>query len=189
MRTYCGINLDTKDFYIGSTTNISRRLKDHEESGRAGERVFWIISDEHDDPERFEEQYYLDFYFRMDKCLNLAGNAKLGDNYGRVFTESHKKAIGQSKIGNTYGSANKGRRFYYDPKTKETKRFIPGTEPEGWKLGSPATSISGYQIWRDANNKRVRVFPGDDTTGLTPPAYKRRDRCGEAFNESRRKKF
>jgi hypothetical protein len=189
MRTYCGINLKTKDFYIGSTTEITRRLKSHEDSKRVGENVFWLISEEHDDPDREEEQFYLDFYFGMDKCLNLSGNSKLGNNQGIIFTDSHRESLSNSMEGNTNGKNGKGKSFYYDPETKESKRFTPGNEPTGWKPGAPSNSKPGYQFWIDKNGKRVRVYPGDDTTGLTPPAYKRRDRCGEEFNKSRRKKF
>lgn len=190
MRTYCGINLETREFYIGSTTQLSRRLTSHEESNRVGEKVFWLISDEHDDPDRLEEQHYLDFYFGMDKCLNLSGNAKLGNNNSVIVTDSHKQSLSKSAVGNTNGSGNRGKRFYYDPITQETKRFLPGMEPDGWKPGNPNLSkSSGYSIWKDENGKQVRVYPGDDTTGLTPPSLKRPDRRGEKYNQSRRKNF
>lgn len=196
MQEYCGINLKTKSFYIGSTKELSRRLQSHEKSNRVGDQVFWLIGDDHDDPQRGEEQHYLNFYFNFKGCLNLSPSSQLGNAppLHSKASEKRKNKLRESMKGNTNGSSNRGGRFFYDPDTFEVRRVSQGeVPPEGWKLGNPkANGIkgSGFSWWKDRDGRKVRVYPGDDTSGLTPPAYARADRAGqEVYNAARRKQF
>ena len=194
MREYCGIDLNTRRFYIGSSKEISRRLKTHEKTGRLGENVYWLIGLEHDDPNRTEEQFYLDFYWDTKLCLNLSPSSQLGNAppaKAKKSAETKAKIAAKAK-GNKRGKANKGSKFYYDPETLTTIR-VPANQdpPQNWRPGIPKLKEggAGYSWWKDANGKRVRVYPGDDTTGLTPPSLKRRDRSSLEFKQSRRKQF
>ena len=111
MREYCGINLGNGDFYVGSTADIERRLKAHEDKERVGKGVvYWLVGDEHEDDYRTEEQYYLDFYFRSPGCLNLSGNSLLGNGNGRIVSEETRERMSQAALGNTKGKANKGQK-------------------------------------------------------------------------------
>jgi len=194
MQEYCGVDLRTKKFYIGSTKDLSRRLATHEKTQRISADTFWLIGLEHDDPNRTEEQFYLDFYWDTPLCLNLSPNSQLGNappSRAKKSLEARAKIATKAK-GNTKGRINKGSKFYYHPETLETRRILAGQQPpEGWKLGNPSIRETnfGYSVWKDASGKRVRVYPGDDTTGLTPPALKRKDRSSLEFKQSRRKQF
>jgi hypothetical protein len=192
MQEYCGIDLNTKSFYIGSTKEISRRLKEHEKSQRVGENVFWLIGSEHYDPDRAEEQFYLDFYWDSFLCLNLSPNAQLGNHPPEKARRSQKTKDKMSNAmqGNDNGRGNKGSKFYYDPVTLEAKRVSSGDRPPaGWKPGNPKVSGGGFSWWKNSEGKKVKVYPGDDTTGLIPPKLSRKDRRGEVYNSSRRKHF
>ena len=194
MHEYCGIDLKTKRFYVGSSKDIAKRLKVHEKTGRVGDYVYWLIGSEHDDPDRVEEQFYLDFYWGTKLCLNLSPNSQLGNappGRAKKSPEARAKIAAKAK-GNIRGRINKGSKYYYNPETLETRRILAGQQPpEGWKLGNPTIRETnfGYSIWKDNSGKRVRVYPGDDTTGLTPPALKRKDRSSLEFKQSRRKQF
>lgn len=99
------------NFYIGSTSDIPRRLRGHEENQRVGEGVvYWLVGDEHDDDNRTEEQFYLDFYFRSPGCVNLSGNALLGNHQGRIVTDEHKNNLSIALQGNDNGKYNKGQK-------------------------------------------------------------------------------
>lgn len=111
MREYCGINLSNGNFYVGSTTELSRRLQTHESSQRLGDGVvYWLVGEEHEDDNREEEQFYLDFYFRSPGCLNLSGNSLLGNNQGQIWTKERRENAAKAKQGNTNGRGNKGKR-------------------------------------------------------------------------------
>jgi hypothetical protein len=85
MFTYVGINLNTKKFQVGSTTDFPRRYKQHlkndmnPEFNRAlqkdPERFYWLISEDDGNLDRSEEQYYLDFYTGSFWCTNINPNA------------------------------------------------------------------------------------------------------------------
>lgn len=194
MREYCGIDLNTRRFYIGSSKEITRRLKVHEKTGRVGENVYWLIGLEHDDPDRNEEQFYLDFYWDTKLCLNLSPNSQLGNappSRAKKSSKARAKMAAKAK-GNKRGTVNKNSKFYYNPDTLEVVRILAGQDPPpGWKRGNPSIreTGSGFSFWRDANGKKVKIYPGDDTTGLTPPSLKRRDCSSLEFKRSRRKQF
>jgi hypothetical protein len=85
MFTYVGINLKTKKFQVGSTTDFPRRYKQHLKSdmnpefNRALQKdpqgFYWLISEDDGNPDRSEEQYYLDFYTGSLWCTNINQNA------------------------------------------------------------------------------------------------------------------
>jgi hypothetical protein len=111
LQEYCGINLSTRKFYVGSTTDTPRRLSGHEANQRLGEgQVYWLVGDDHEDDYRTEEQYYLDFYFRSPGCLNLSGNSMLGNHQGRIVTDETRERLSLSLEGNDNGKYNKGQK-------------------------------------------------------------------------------
>ena len=80
MITYAGINITSKKFQVGSTTDFERRYKQHR-SGKGDlefqrslrknpENFYWIVSEDDGLDERIEEQYYLDFYCGSVWCYN-----------------------------------------------------------------------------------------------------------------------
>ena len=142
MREYCGINLQTRDFYVGSTANIKRRLKAHEEKDRVGgSEVFWLIGEEHEDDDRTEEQFYLDFYFRFPGCLNLSSTSKLGNCHNRDFSETHRSRLSKSLQGNTNGSANKGQK-----RSQKKRQFgVKPKDPEAVKKKLSEIKILHHQ--------------------------------------------
>jgi hypothetical protein len=85
MLTYAGINLRTKKFQVGSTTDFERRLSQHmtrdmnPEFNRALQKnpseFYWIVSEDDGFNDRSEEQYYLDFYCGSVWCYNINPNA------------------------------------------------------------------------------------------------------------------
>jgi len=194
VREYCGISLSDRSFYIGSTKEINRRLRAHEKANRIGGPVLWLIGSEHEDPLRAEEQYYLDFYFNFQGCLNLSPNSQLGNfppSNSRI-SEAEKEKISLRLRHNKHGAANAGSKFYYDPITLEVRRIRQDNKPPpGWKLGNPklAEHGAGYSWWKDEQGKKVKVYPGDDTSGLISPAHKRKQRTTTEHKSSRRKKF
>ncbi len=85
MITYIGLNLKTKRFQVGSTTDFPRRYKQHLERNmnpefnkplqKNPEGFYWFISEDDGNPNREEEQYYLDFYTGSQWCTNINPNA------------------------------------------------------------------------------------------------------------------
>lgn len=85
MITYIGLNLKTKRFQVGSTTDFPRRYKQHLKSDmnpefnralqKDPEGFYWFISDDDGRTDRSEEQYYLDFYTGSQWCTNISSNA------------------------------------------------------------------------------------------------------------------
>jgi hypothetical protein len=83
--TYIGLNLKTKKFQVGSTTDFERRYKQHLERNmnpefnvplqKNPEGFYWFISDDDGLLDREEEQWYLDFYTGSKWCTNINPNA------------------------------------------------------------------------------------------------------------------
>ena len=92
MITYIGLNLKTKRFQVGSTTDFARRYKQHlkndmnPEFNRAlqkdPEGFYWFLSDDDGYPDRGEEQYYLDFYTGSQWCTNISSKATAPPYHG-----------------------------------------------------------------------------------------------------------
>jgi hypothetical protein len=85
MRTYLGIDLELRRFYVGSTKNFDRRWKDHLSNKdnlpfqnvlrKRPETIFWVCSEEDGLETREEEQFYLDFYHGSEWCYNICSKA------------------------------------------------------------------------------------------------------------------
>jgi hypothetical protein len=86
MITYIGLNLDSKKFQVGSTTDFSRRYSQHLKSSdnpafhrslqNNPNKFYWFTSVDDGMDSREEEQYYLDFYYGSTWCYNSNPNAE-----------------------------------------------------------------------------------------------------------------
>jgi group I intron endonuclease len=101
MLTYVGINLTTKKFQVGSTTDFERRYNQHLKSEDNPEfhnslrkdpsNFFWLVSVDDETDNREEEQYYLDFYHGSLWCYNLNPSATSPPNRkGEKWSEESK---------------------------------------------------------------------------------------------------
>jgi hypothetical protein len=110
MDTYFAINLSSKKFQVGSTTNFERRQKQH--AGGKGdlefqrslrknpENFYWVVGSD-DSKGREEEQYYLDFYFGTRWCYNHNPNASIPPNpAGRTWSWPEERKRGITGAGN-----------------------------------------------------------------------------------------
>jgi general stress protein YciG len=88
MYTYIAIDLESKKFYIGSTKSFSHRQKRHLRGDiqlpfqsalkKRPDSFFWFVTENVEDENREEEQYYLDFYTGSPWCYNLNSSATGG---------------------------------------------------------------------------------------------------------------
>lgn len=91
MFTYLVVDPSSKNFYIGSTHSLQtgrpwKHLKGKSGNPRlanitAKRNCFVFVSEDDGLDTRDEEQYYLDFYFGTEKCLNNSQRANGGDRY------------------------------------------------------------------------------------------------------------
>ncbi len=110
MITYAGINLTSKKFQVGSTTDFVRRYKEHR-SGKGDlefqrslrknpENFYWVVGDDDELDTRNEEQYYLDFYCGTVWCYNHNPLASAPPSFkGRKQSEDAKKKISKKNSG------------------------------------------------------------------------------------------
>ena len=110
MITYAGINLTSKKFQVGSTTDFGRRYKEHR-SGKGDlefqrslrknpENFYWIVGEDDGLDERVEEQYYLDFYCGSVWCYNHNPSASAPPSpKGKKLSDEHKQKIGRGNKG------------------------------------------------------------------------------------------
>jgi group I intron endonuclease len=109
MITYIALDLESKKFYIGSTsTSLESRIKGHKKEkdypfqralNKRKESFFWLWREDESDG-REEEQFYLDFYFGSPWCYNLSPMASMPPSAkGRKNSEEHNRKISESKIG------------------------------------------------------------------------------------------
>lgn len=58
----------------------------------------------------------------------------------------------------------KGLVLYFDPETKETRRFRPGQQPEGWEKGNPASKNASHYTHVETG-RHARFVPGTEPEG------------------------
>ncbi len=141
MQTYLAINLATRKFYVGSTSNFERRRRVHlnntdnlpfQNSLRTNpENFYWICSEDDELQTREEEQFYLDFYFGTKWCYNVSPSTDL------PFISSTRRA----EI------------------ARETHRKHPDLGARMGKISqekNPGLSAQGLQKWKEENPDKVR---------------------------------
>jgi hypothetical protein len=138
--TYIGLNLKTKRFQVGSTTDFPRRYKQHLERDMNPEfnrplqknpqGFYWFIGEDDGNDDRSEEQYYLDFYTGSQWCTNINPNA--------IEPPYHGGSKWWTKDGDVKRSIN-----------------CPG---EGWEEGTPASMTSAIL---KLNQERMSIV-GED---------------------------
>ena len=98
---------------------------------------------------------------------NAASNSEfynLHNNTGRNFSLKGNKNPMWGRRGNL--SPHNGKKNYYDPITKITKRFLPDTEPDGWIKGSIKKRIKGTKWFHNPITKENQYFiPGSEPEG------------------------
>ena len=140
MITYIGLNLKTKRFQIGSTTDFQRRYKQHLERDmnpefnrplqKNPEGFYWFISSDDGYIDRREEQYYLDFYTGSEWCTNINPNAVEPPYHG-------------------------GSKWWVKGSDTKRSRECPG---EGWNEGAPESMTSAIV---ELNQERMSIAGGD----------------------------
>ena len=152
MITYAAINLTNKKFYVGSTTDFTKRQKGHLNSNedypfqnslrKDPENFYWIVSEDDELETRNEEQYYLDFYHGTVWCYNLNPKAEVPPSalgtggpdhhlYGKVWDAE----VIARRTAHCAGETNPayGKRWWNDGKGNYVlEAECPG---EGWTLG------------------------------------------------------
>ena len=124
MQTYLAINLVSRKFYVGSTSNFDRRVRDHhhntdnlpfQNSLRANpENFYWICSGDDGTDLRYEEKFYLDFYYGTPWCYNVSPSTDLPfiprERRSEIALETHRKYPDLGKrMGETSQRKNPGK--------------------------------------------------------------------------------
>jgi group I intron endonuclease len=105
MRTYLAIDLASRKFYVGSTSDFNKRVRDHLKSAdnlpfqnalrKKPENFYWISSEDDGSANREEEQYYLDFYHGTMWCYNVSPSTDLPfisrERRAEIAKETHQK--------------------------------------------------------------------------------------------------
>jgi hypothetical protein len=184
MITYFALDLESKRFYVGSTTSIENRIKGHKKGKdypfqnalvKRPETFFWVWGEDNLDS-REEEQFYLDFYFGSRWCYNLNPMASVPPSWkGRTRTEENRKKVADSKKGkprpdlSARNRSEDAPRRKTEPRPEEVARFVemarrPKTEEHKIKLSKLRSSLRGYN-----DGKEYRYFvPGEEPDGWTP---------------------
>jgi group I intron endonuclease len=159
MITYLAINLSSKKFQVGSTTDFSRRLQEHMRGSMNPEfsrslqkdpnNFYWFKSVDDGLQTREEEQYYLDVYCGSPWCYNVNPFAESPPNRkGAEWSEESKLKLSRTIKGLCWVNDGEktfrvpmdqkhlyreGRGKTYNNGVKEcTSLSHPG---EGWVLG------------------------------------------------------
>ena len=144
MKTYAGINLTTKKFQVGSTTNFDRRYRQHLKSTDNPEfnnslrknpsNFYWVVSEEDNSPDRDEEQYYLDFYCGSVWCYNINPFASSPPSRkGKTWSETSKNNFGEVQKELNLVWVNDG----------ESSFRVPSEEQEKYEKGRGNTYNNG----------------------------------------------
>ncbi len=167
MLTYAGINLTTKKFQVGSTTDFERRYGQHLKSEDNPEfhnslrkdpsNFFWLISEDDGLDTREEEQFYLNFYFGTQWCYNLNPSANSPPNRkGAEWSEESKNKLKETQRNLDFVWVNDGKNAFR----------VPREESEGYEKGRGNTYNNGVC-------ERVSVtHPGEGWTLGQLPSHK-----------------
>ena len=167
MITYAGINLTSKKFQVGSTTDFVRRYKEHR-SGKGDlefqrslrknpENFYWVVGDDDELNTRVEEQYYLDFYCGTVWCYNhnplaSAPPSHLGTGgpthhlYGTTWSEERRQAHSSLFMGenNPFYGRNHTEESKQKQRERQTgKKFGPRSKETCEKISEALTGRKG----------------------------------------------
>jgi hypothetical protein len=182
MITYIALDLESKKFYIGSTsTSLKERIKGHKKEknypfqrslNKREKSFFWLWCEDESEG-REEEQFYLDFYFGSPWCYNLNPMASVPPSArGRKNTEEHNQRIAESKIGKKRPDVSERNKSVNGPRRispireDEKQRFReqakkPRSEEYREKLSATKVGRLGYT---DGENYKM-FYPGTEPEG------------------------
>jgi hypothetical protein len=181
MFTYFAINLSSKKFQVGSTSDFPRRFKEHlcsdmnPEFNRSlrknPENFFWLVSEDDGLDDRSEEQFYLDFYYGTEWCYNANPNAleppsQVGTKW---WTDGVTNTISMDCPGDGWRpgrvvtrdharkmSESGSGSVWWNNGVEETRaKECPG---EGWVSGR-VYSAEGKVAWTDGVNNTYNIEP------------------------------
>jgi hypothetical protein len=149
MFTYIALDLETKRFYIGSSTNPTRRIKEHTRNqsntpfynALKHHDFFWFVSTDDGKETRDEEQFYLNFYFGTPWCLNCKPDAHGGRSTSHTeetrqkMRESHKNRPPISEETRRRLSVSKQGAVFTETHRANMSRARTGTTHHPWNRG------------------------------------------------------
>ena len=181
MITYAGINITSKKFQVGSTTDFERRYKEHR-SGKGDlefqrslrknpENFYWIVSEDDGLNERIEEQYYLDFYCGSVWCYNHNPSAFAPpSSKGRTLSEETKAKISAGNTGNK--RPDLAERNRYRPSGPENPLY--GRPNPQTKLRNLENNPSKGKHWYTNENKTEELLLETPPNADWKPGRKRK---------------
>lgn len=179
MITYFAINLSNKRFQVGSTTDFSRRVKEHLNSEmnpefhrplrKNPENFFWLVSEDDGLQDRSEEQFYLDFYYGTEWCYNSNPNAaEPPSQEGTTWWNNGNQQVKQVECPGDGWVKGRLDSWWTNGVTNTISMECPG---EGWRLGrtvSPnhsrkmSESGKGNVWWNNGvEETRAKECPGE----------------------------
>ena len=167
MRTYLAIDLSSRKFYVGSTTNFDRRWRDHYKNTdnlpfqnalrNRPDQFYWIVTEDDGLDTREEEQFYLDFYHGSPWCFNVSSSTNRpevsSEVRSQIAKETHRK---HPDLGKRMGKASQEKN---PGKGAETLKKFKEENPENYR----EYSVKGGQATAKKHAKPVVCLETGET--------------------------